>query len=294
MNTEKINKELEQQDKEIKQSQEQLKRIQELAEYEGYDRVVLMQERADEIEKERGTVRSFNAKSGLRELDEVTEGFRPGNLIVLSGPTKNGKSSFCRYLTKRFSFDGNKVLWFPYEETHEEMVRHYSDIADFYVPRIMTSGNLDWVEARILEAKVKYETQIVFIDHLDFLRDTKLMGKVSINMSGYIGGIVQRLKTIAREQEICIFLMCHIKKNDWHSNDLPSSEDIRDSGQIPQLADMVLMLKRDISDNDDEIYANTCKLGVIENRFNGKTKKIKLTFRNGEYYEVDNYRNIPS
>lgn len=285
MDTDQIKKEIEQQDKDIELSQKNLKKVKELADYEGPDRVMLMEERAKEIEEERGRVKTFVAKTSLSTFDATTEGFRPGNLIVLSGPTKNGKSSFCRFLTQKFSQD-HKVLWFPYEETHEEMVRHYSGIADFYVPRIMTSGNMDWVEDRIVEAKVKYGTQIVFIDHLDFLRDEKYMRNVGMNMSGYIGGIVQRVKRIAVEQELCIFLMCHIKKNNWHANELPTSEDIRDSGQIPQLADMVLMMKRDIAENSEEIYATTSVLGVIENRFNGKTRKIKLNFEDGEYSEA--------
>src|SRR3990167_6124174 len=284
MDTQKIKKEIEQQDKDIARSQKNLEKTKILSDYEGPDRVVLMEERTKEIAEERSKAQVFVARSGLPDLDKTTEGFRPGQLIVLSGPTKNGKSEFARFLTRKFSED-YKCLWFPYEETHEEMVRHYTGIADFYVPRIMTSGNIDWVEDRIIEAKSKYETQIVFIDHLDFLRDTKLMDKVSINMSGYIGGIVQRLKTIAREQEICIFLMCHIKKNNWHSNELPTSEDIRDSGQIPQLADTVLMLKRDVADSGNELYKLSSVLGVIENRFNGKTRKIKLDFWNGEYTE---------
>ena len=285
MDTQKIKKEIEQQNKDIALSQKNLEKTKILSDYEGPDRVVLMEERTKEIAEERSKAQVFVARSGLPDLDKTTEGFRPGQLIVLSGPTKNGKSEFARFLTRKFSED-YKCLWFPYEETHEEMVRHYTGIADFYVPRIMTSGNLDWVEDRIIEAKAKYGTQIVFVDHLDFLKDEKHLRNVGINMSGYIGGIVQRVKRVAVEHEICIFLMCHIKKNNWHANELPTSEDIRDSGQIPQLADTVLMMKRDIAENGDEIYKTTSVLGVIENRFNGKTRKIKLDFWNGKYTEI--------
>jgi replicative DNA helicase len=85
--------------------------------------------------------------------------------------------------------------------------------------------------------------------------------------------------------------MSHIRKNQWTTGDLPSSEELRDSGQIAQLADFVLMMVRKRSDNRrkdlDEIYAgNQSLLGVMENRHNGRTKKIALEFTNNEFKQI--------
>ena len=160
---------------------------------------------------------------------------------------------------------------------------------DFYIPNYMETGNLEWIEDKIIESIQKYGTDIVFIDHLDFLRDPAVLKGISLNLASYIGGIVQKIKRIAVEQNVVIFLMSHIRKNEWTTNKLPSSEELRDTGQTAQLADIVMMIIRKRAARDaDEVYDGTnAILGVMENRHNGKTKKIPIQFIGGEFKEID-------
>lgn len=260
-----------------------------LKSYKGVDRVVHAEDKRKEIEETNQNKPPFRAMSGIKSLDDCTDGFRKGQLIVVSGPTKNGKTSFCQTLTNNFIEDEKKCIWFSYELGYEELFDKFPEgTLDFYVPNYIQDGNLEWVEDRIIESKQKFGTEIVFLDHLDFLRDPVILRGVSLNMSAYIGGIVQKIKSIAVRHGLVIFLMSHIRKNKWTSNELPSAEELRDSGQIAQLSDMVLMLIRKRADRDaEEVYlGNSAVLGVMENRHNGKTKKIGLKLVDNRFEEL--------
>ena len=146
------------------------------------------------------------------------------------------------------------------------------------------------------ESKLKFGTDIVFIDHLDFLRDPDILKGVSLNLSAYVGSIVQKVKRIAVENDLLVFMMSHIRKNDWTTNKLPSSEELRDSGQIAQLADIVMMvIRKRIKDSSGSVYLeNDALVGVIENRHNGKTKIVSAQVHEGQFREtIDPILNKP-
>ena len=266
---------------EISELEKKIKLEVEMKSYSGADRVVYADDKLKEIEEERKHKPAFAAFTGWGTFDAQIDGFRKGQLIVLSGPPKNGKSQFCAAITARL-WNKYKCVWFQYELNYEEFLARFpknsENKLDFYLPNYMESGNLEWIEKRIVEAKEKHGIEIVFIDHLDFLRDVKDLRNVSMNLSTYVGGIVQKVKQLAIKHEVVIFLMTHIRKNEWTKDSLPNSEELRDSGQIAQLADIVLMIIRRRSKEGDEVYHPTGVLvGEMENRHNGKTKKISMT-----------------
>ena len=275
---------------EIQQLDAQIRKEVALKEYKGPDRVIYGEDKKNELDEARKFAPSFNVASGLATLDSCIDGFRKGQLIIVSGPPKQGKTAFCQTLTESFIKQGKKCLWFSYELSFEELFTKFPmNIMDFYLPNYMETGNLKWIEDRIIESKQKFGTEIVFIDHLDFLRDLEILKGVSLNLSAYVGGIVQKVKQMAIKHEMVIFLMSHIRKNKWTTNELPSSEELRDSGQIAQLADIVLMIIRRRADKTgEEIYErNEAFLGVMENRHNGKTKRIAIKLEGKRYEESD-------
>ena len=261
----------------------------ELKNYKGFDRVVLAKDKMVEVAEDKLTRQPFTAKMGLPILDDCTDGFRRGQLVIVSGPPKNGKTLLCQNFTKKFTEQEHRCLWFEYELGAEEFLEKFPpDSLDFYLPNQMHGKDLDWIENRIIEAKQKFGTDIIFIDHLDFLRDTNTLKNVSLNLATYVGGIVQKVKSIAVQHEVLIFMMSHIRKNNWTSGKLPSSEDLRDTGQIAQLADIVMMVMRERNKaGSSEVYHETNAIvGVIENRHNGKTKIVKSQVTNGIFQET--------
>lgn len=275
---------------ELKEIDEQIQRELVLKKYKGDDLVIHAEIKKEEIEEERHSIPDFKATSDFPSLENCTEGFRKGQLVILSGPPKNGKTALCQTLTKQFVRGGARCLWFSYELGYRELFKKFPmDNLDFYVPNYMKSGNLEWIEQRIIESKVKYNTDIVFIDHLDFLRDPDVIKGISSNYSIYIGGIIQQLKFMAVQHDIVVFLMTHIRKSKWDSNQIPSSEELADSRQIAQLADIVLMIIRKRLKNNEEMIhdGNKAILGVVENRHNGRTKKFALILKDNEFFEYE-------
>lgn len=252
-----------------------------LKNYTGDDRVIHAEEKRAEIEELKRTRPAFSAMTGIPMLDACMDGFRRGQLIVVSGPPKHGKTALCQTFTRRFTDQGLRCTWFSYEVGMEEMFEKFPmDKMDFYIPNYLESGNVQWIERKIIESKQKFNTDIVFIDNLDFLRDPEVL-KINMNLAAYVGSIVQKLKRIAVEQNVIIFLMSHIRKNNWTGNQLPSVEELRDSGQTAQLADIVLMVMREEAERGSkEIYnKNNAWVGVMANRLNGHTKRIPVALR---------------
>lgn len=270
---------------ELQEIEKKVEKEERLRQYTGVDRVIHAEEKLKEVNEEKTHRPAFNATTGLVGLDTTLGGLRKGQLIILSGAPKNGKTQMCQTFTDRFVKDGFKCLWFSYELGYEEFFEKFPMLVlDFYVPNYLSSGNVEWVEDKIIEAKMKHGLDFVFIDHLDFLRDPNVMKGVNYNMSSYVGGICQQVKRMAVKHDVVIFMMCHIRKNKWTSNDLPGAEELRDSGQIAQLADIVLMVSRK---RVDGLYdGNKAVLGVIENRRNGKTQKFSVELRHGLFVET--------
>ncbi len=274
---------------EIESMDRQIQREVALKDYQGKDRIIYANDKWQEIQNEKQSRPPFRAMTGIPSLDSCVDGFRKGQLVVMSGPPKHGKSSMAQTFTKNFTDRGLKCLWFSYELGYEELFDKFPmEKMDFYVPNYMETGNVQWVEDKIIESTIKFNTEIVFIDHLDFLRDPQIIKVHGDHLSSYVGSIVQKIKRIAIERNVVIFLLSHIRKNEWKTNDTPTSVELADSRQTAQLADFVLMMVRKRAEtNSDEIYDGTkAMLSVVENRHNGKTKKIFVHLDGKQFMET--------
>lgn len=275
-------------DKEVKQIQEEEKRNeavlrleQAMKVYKGDDELIsslaILEQIKTEPEEEK-----FN--TGIRELDDILGGFRKEQLIVLAAPTKSGKTSFCVELTIRMQ--SCNPVWLPFEESAKELVRKFDDRKQepplFYTPKQMLGNTVGWIEKRIVEGKVKYGSTLFFIDHLHFI-----VPLTAERLDTRIGQTMRELKTVAKNHEVTIVLIAHLKKTNLVVS--PTLEDLRDSSFVAQEADTVIMLWRKTKRNDDgelEI-SNETLLSVQANRREGKTGNIKLKFVNNRFLEED-------
>jgi len=259
---------------------EQLSMLHEmLKKYAGEDEVISSLDIAERI-KNRPVERMF--MSGFKGLDDILNGFRPQQLIVLSAATKSGKTSFCIDLTTRLK-DINP-LWLPFEESSEELIQKFLDRNEvpplFYTPSRMAGNTLLWVEKKIIEAKAKWGSEIVFIDHLHFIVPFS-----QERQDLAIGQCMRELKRMAKTWGVVIVLIAHLKKTKMDTQ--PDLEDLRDSSFIAQEADTVMMLWRETKkENGEVIITNNVNLSVQANRRTGKTGNIKMEFRDGYFHEV--------
>jgi len=182
-----------------------MKTEKELASYDKEDKVISFKEMQELAEKNKAHI--FAVKSALPSFDGMIGGFEGGELNVISGKTGGGKTLFAQTLTKNFSDQGIRSLWFSYEMPPYNFLKRFPNIPEAYMPQILTAKDPRWIEARIWEAKLKYDTRIVFIDHLHYLVDMARMQNMSIE----IGEIMRSLKKIAIKHNIVLFLIAHTK-----------------------------------------------------------------------------------
>jgi replicative DNA helicase len=206
------------------------------SQYEGEDQVVTSLELYDKLQADKREPH-VNVKSGIPGIDYACEGFRDGELIIISGPTKMGKTLLAQTFTANFTKQKEYACWFSYEVPARQFLEQFPILPLFYLPSKNTAQDFNWFMDRCMEAYFKYNARIFFVDHLHFLVD---MARVN-NPSLEIGAIVRRIKRFAVENDFIIFLLAHIKKNE--GEDL-SYRDLRDSSFIAQDSDTVIMIKR--------------------------------------------------
>jgi replicative DNA helicase len=242
--------------------------------YEGDDQVVTSYELRDKLLGEKTDPR-VNAKSLIPGIDRACEGFQDGELIIIAGPTKQGKTLLAQTLTVNFAKQKHNAGWFSYEVPARQFLDQFPILPLFYLPQQNKAQDFTWFMERCIEAHCKYNTRIFFIDHLHFLID---MARVS-NPSLEIGAIVRRIKRFAVENDFIIFLLCHIRKNE--SDDL-SYKDLRDSSFIAQDSDTCIMIKRTPKEGQ-----NTARARVEFHRRTGTMEWIvPLEKRHGLLVEV--------
>lgn len=183
------------------------------------------------------------------------------------------------------------VLWFSYEVSvvrlHEKFIgmgieQHY----EVYAPKRNKSGSIDWIEKKIIEGVKNNMTQVVFIDHIDFLSNRE--AKSSDNESQILKKITTELKQLAITLNVCIVLMAHVRKTQTRRE--LDMQDISSSSGIFQLADYVIMIERKLasksnyvgglSSGPSEIYTNDSEIKLVKNRLNGRTFRTPLRYMN--------------
>ena len=242
--------------------------------YEGDDKVVTSLELYDKLQADKRQPH-VSVTSGIPGIDYACEGFRDGELIIISGPTKMGKTLLAQTFTTNFSKQKEYACWFSYEVPARQFLEQFPILPLFYLPTKNTAQDFDWFMHKCLEAYFKYNTRIFFVDHLHFLID---MARIN-NPSLEIGAIVRRIKRFAVENDFVIFLLCHIKKTE--GEDI-SYRDLRDSSFIAQDSDTCIMIKRTPKDGQ-----NTAKARVEFHRRTGVMEwVINLEKQHGYLVEV--------
>lgn len=282
MNTiiERLKKEIQKEKNEVEKA-EQLLRLQQIAKtYEGDDRVVSSVELWDEI---KNAPQKPKFASGFISLDKMMDGFTTGESIFLTGITKHGKTSFCMELSVRF--EKQNPLWLSFEEKSIDLLRKFKERTDhlphLYTPRQNESPNLEWLEAKIVEAKAKYDSKVVFIDHIGFVADAE-RGKDDTEASR-LERISRAVHSLAVKWDVLIFLMGHLTK--VRSDQNPDIENIKGSSAMAQEADLTMIVWRRTQRVEGKVeITNETNLSLQANR-RGNNGNIEFVYDKGRFNE---------
>jgi replicative DNA helicase len=208
-----------------------------LSKYDGPDRVISSVTFSEMI-KSRPAIAKH--KTGISGLDAAIDGFEPGELIVISGPTAMGKTTLCDTIVQNLNTIGKRSLFFTFENTPQKMVAiHAEPETSLYLPLEHKAKDLKWLRDRCVEAIQKFSIAAIFIDHLHYVIDMAMKGNVSLE----IGATMRFLKReIALELNIPVFIVCHSTKMSFDVE--PSMQHLRDSSFVAQEADTVLIVFR--------------------------------------------------
>jgi len=244
---------------------------------------------------EQTSVNTPTLPTGINTLDLALDGgIQEGDITVVSGATGQGKTFLCQSITREMSINQIPTLWFSYEIRISEMWNKFVTMGvdqNFisYSPLRMVTGDIGWIKKKIIEAKQKFGTKVVFIDHLGFLaKNVKDPNEKNLanNYSLYLGSICRELKSMAIEQGVSVFLLVHRTKDREKVDD---TSDIAHSAGIAQEADTVMMIRRERSNKNNEegdVYTPYSWLSVVKNRKTGKSTRIAMKVLDGRLAET--------
>lgn len=259
--------------------------------YDGKDRVISSNE-FWEMESKKPKI-EIRFKTGLPTLDRHMDGIETGEVIVVSGPTKHGKTTFCDTISRNMVRAGVKCLWFSFEVKPKYFLEKFKEDV-IYIPLELKTGNLSWLAEKVFEAKLKYDCRVIYIDHLHFIVDMARMKNPSLE----IGSVMRFLKhDIAIKHNVAVFLISHVTKLKFDQE--PSENDIRDSSFITQEADSTLMVYRRLeegknAERDENPYSNKARVVVCNHRRTGAMRARVNLIKTGNDLVEETSEEVPS
>ena len=204
------------------------------------DRLVSSEEYAEEIRK---LPEEALLPTGFKWLDKCIGGFGMGDLVVLVGEPKTGKSILAMSLTNTMAKLGTKALWIQAELSYPQFFKRFKEAPPtFYVPRVLNVPTITWVEQKVIEAK-KLGAKVVYIDDLGMIADEEMYRNK--HAQEIYGVRIMRLKRLAVRHEVCVVGMWHVdKESGRRKTDSAELTDIKGMTDLAYRADTVLKLER--------------------------------------------------
>jgi replicative DNA helicase len=264
----------------------------------------------DELEKlervSREGVALTGTPSGFNDLDDLTGGFQPGNLIVLAARPSMGKSCLVTNMCENASVKhGRPVAIFSLEMAETELAQRFiasqakingDDLRKGRVkpdrwPKVMQATETlaaaplyvdDSSDLGILELRAKTRRLhsrsplgLVVVDYLQLMRPED----TSNSRVEQIGQISRGLKILARELNIPVIAVSQLSRAvEARPDKKPLLSDLRESGQIEQDADLVMFIYRDEYYNRNESERPGEADVIVAKHRNGPVGEISLSF----------------
>jgi replicative DNA helicase len=257
----------------------------------------------DEIEKISAGVVGEGVKTGFKDLDALTNGFHPGNMIVLAARPAVGKSTLGLDIARYASIHKRKTsVIFSLEMSRSEitmrmlsaearvplnnirsgqlgeeewakMARRMGEISDAPL-FIDDSPNLSLMEIRAKARRLKqrHNLKLVVIDYLQLMTS----GKKVENRQQEVSEFSRQLKLLAKELNVPVVAISQLNRSpEQRSDKKPMLSDLRESGSIEQDADVVILLHR------EDLYDSQSRSGeadlIVAKHRNGPTRTITVS-----------------
>lgn len=245
--------------------------------------------------------------TGFKDLDTITAGLQPSDLIIVAGRPSMGKTAFCLNVAAYAALNaGIGVAVFSLEMAKEQLVLRMlctearidhskvrsGYLADREFPKlVMAAGRLndaliyidDTPAISVLELRAKArrlvrdkqkKVGLIIVDYLQLMRG---MG-TSPNREQEISEISRSLKALAKELNVPVIGISQLNRRVEDRGDKrPQMADLRESGAIEQDADVIMFIYRDEVYNQKSDETGFAEVNVAKQR-NGPTGTRRLAF----------------
>jgi replicative DNA helicase len=244
--------------------------------------------------------------SGYRDLDRLTSGFQPGNLIILAARPSMGKSALALCMAANMAVRQNiPVGMFTLEMSKAEVTQRLmcseakvesqrlrtGKLAPDDWPRLTAAcdklakapiyvddtGSINMMEIRSKARRLKSRHPNLGLLIVDYLQLMSSAGN-SENRVQEVSQISRSLKILARDLEVPIIALSQLSRAvEQRTDKRPILSDLRESGSIEQDADLVAFIYRDEYYNDESDQQGLAEVILAKHR-NGPTDALKLSF----------------
>jgi replicative DNA helicase len=244
--------------------------------------------------------------SGFRDLDRLTSGFQPGNLIIVAARPSMGKSALALCIAANLAVRTNTpVGLFTLEMSKSEVTQRLlcseakvesqrlrsGKLAPEDWPRLVAAGDklakapiyvddtgsINMMEIRSKARRLKSrhpDLGLLVVDYLQLMTS----GANAENRVQEVSQISRQLKVLARDLDLPVLALSQLSRAvEQRTDKRPVLSDLRESGSLEQDSDLVAFIYRDEYYHDDSEQQGLAEVILAKHR-NGPTDSIKLSF----------------
>ena len=243
--------------------------------------------------------------TGFTDLDRLTAGFQPQNLIVLAARPAMGKSSLVLSMAHYVTASLKKpVVFFSLEMSKQEIVMRLLSSQGSIDSQKIKTGKLedsDWLRladalgalsdaplfiddtpsinlmeimAKSRRIKQRHGLEMVIVDYLQLMQSHRRVD----NRQQEVAEISRGLKMLAKELNVPVVALSQLNRSpEMRQDKRPMLADLRESGSVEQDADIVAFIYRDEVYHEDTMDKGIAELIIAKHR-NGDTRTVKMAF----------------
>lgn len=268
---------------------------------------------------------SGGAEVGLKTeyaaMDNLLRGLQDSGLYIIAGRTGMGKTALVTNIVEGVARGGKRVLFFSLEMSNEQVIKRmvaqgsdctYNDIAegkltsDEWERVARATGEVSTLDiefddtpgitvsqiyTKSRRAMAVAPVDLIVVDYLQLMGSDGKRG----NRTQEVGSFSRGLKGLAKALDVPIIALAQLSRNvESRASKRPNLTDLRDSGEIEQDADGVILMYRDdyYADMDDDedakdIIPGLTECNVAKNRFgNTGVAEIMFTGYSGKFSNI--------
>ena len=248
----------------------------------------------------------LGVRTGFKELDEMTNGFSGGQMVIIAARPAMGKSTLALDVARNAAVhEAAPTVFFSLEMGRAEIAMRLLAAEAMIPMQALRKGDLDnrdfqklaATQARVHEAplfiddspnltlveirakcrrlKQQHGLKMVVIDYLQLLSS----GKKVESRQQEVSEFSRALKLLSKELDVPVVALSQLNRaSEQRADKMPAISDLRESGSLEQDADMVILLHREAVNDRDNPRAGEADFILAKQR-NGPTGTVTVAFQ---------------